>query len=69
MTREEVKLLMESSNSEQEWNTNCDKVKKAFNGYPDFWFADIIMSGLCGQVSARFGKDDRIHIMPIDISN
>lgn len=46
MEREEVKSLMKSSKNEQEWNNNCDKVKKAFNGYPDFWYMDIISSGL-----------------------
>lgn len=68
MNREEVTKLMSSSKTEEEWNNNCDKVKRAFNGYPDFWFPDIIMSGLCGKVTKQFGKDDKIHIvrMPLE---
>lgn len=46
MTPEEVKELMQSSKSEQEWNDNCDKVKAENAGeYPDFWFSTIILSG------------------------
>jgi hypothetical protein len=48
MNQQEV---MESSTSEPEWN----QVKKAFGGYPDFWFATIIQSGLCDRVSKRWG--------------
>ena len=36
-TEDQVKQLMESSKSENEWNSNCDKIKKDNNGYPDFW--------------------------------
>lgn len=43
---QEVKDLMESSESEQEWNDNCDKVKKRFNGYPPFWYGEIILGGI-----------------------
>jgi hypothetical protein len=54
MTREEATKLMESSKTEQEWNDNCDKVKKAFNGYPDFWFQDIQLSGLMRKTINAF---------------
>lgn len=46
MDEKQVVELMKSSNSEAEWNSNADKVKKACNGYPDFWYSAIIMSGL-----------------------
>ena len=46
MTREDVMNLMMGSKNSKEWNDNCDKVKAAFNGYPAFWFADIIASGI-----------------------
>ena len=46
MTPEEVKKLMESSKSEEEWNENCDTVKSKCNGYPDFWYASIILGGV-----------------------
>jgi hypothetical protein len=65
MNREEVIKLMESSQTEQEWNDNCTKVKTACGGYPDFWFAAIVSSGLVSRVAARFGKDDKIHVTVI----
>ncbi len=44
MSREEVINLMKSSRSENEWNANLNKVKQAFDGYPDFWYETIIQS-------------------------
>lgn len=41
-----VVALMQSSKSESEWNNNCDKVKAANDGYPEFWFGAVIASGL-----------------------
>lgn len=51
LTKEsDVVTLMKSSKSESAWNDNCDKVKAANGGnYPSFWFAAIIMSGICSQ--------------------
>mgnify|MGYP001474847768 CR=1 FL=1 len=47
MEKQEVKEIMQSSKSEQEWNENCDKIKEQNNGqYPDFWFETIILSGV-----------------------
>lgn len=54
MKKEEVVKLMKSSKSEKEWNENCDKVKKECNGYPDFWYVEIIMSGLAGRKHTEF---------------
>ena len=45
-TEEGVTALMETSKSEAEWNDNCDAVKKANGGYPGFWYAAVIESGL-----------------------
>lgn len=66
MSRDEVVKLMESSQTQEEWNGNCDKVKKACNGYPDFWFVAVISSGLAGRVMANFGGDDRVRIMRLE---
>jgi hypothetical protein len=64
-TKEGVVQLMGMSQTSAEWNQNCDKVKAANQGlYPAFWFETIIQSGLCAQVSARWGGDDKIHIAP-----
>lgn len=54
MSREEVIELMKSSKTEKEWNNNCDKVKKSCNGYPDFWYSEIILSGLAAVVTSEF---------------
>lgn len=65
MDKDEVIALMRSSKSEREWNDNCTKVKTACGGYPSWWFATIVSSGLAGEVAASFGADADIHIMPI----
>ena len=59
----DVVELMEPSKSESEWNKNCDKVKSANGDYPPFWYQAIVLSGLLGEVSARWGGDDKIHII------
>ena len=46
MTILEVQLLMLSSKTEKEWNNNCDKVKKEFNGYPEWWYKEIVGSSI-----------------------
>lgn len=50
MTEAQVVALMQSSKNEDEWNANCDTVKKHFGGYPKFWFPAIMMSGLAHAV-------------------
>ena len=54
MSKDEVIKLMESSTTRDEWDKNCDKVKAAFNGYPEWWFEAIIMSGIARRVTAHF---------------
>jgi len=51
MSADEAKALMRSSESEQEWNDNCDEVKRRCGGYPGFWFAEIMLSGLAEDVA------------------
>jgi len=46
MNKDEVVTLMKSSKSEIEWNRNANKVKKACSGYPNFWFTEIVISGV-----------------------
>ncbi len=52
--KDDVVSLMESSKTEAEWNTNCDKVITANNGYPQFWYAAIVLSGVMSKTSAKF---------------
>ena len=54
MNEKSVIELMETSQSAKEWDSNCDKVKEACNGYPPFWWASIIQSGRADQIMARW---------------
>ena len=65
MTEEQVIELMESSKSEKEWNANCDEVKQACGGYPDFWYQTIILTGMHKKVAARWGGDASIKIQEL----
>lgn len=60
MTQDEVIALMKSSKSASEWNDNCDKVKAACKGYPDFWYGAVIASGLANMIFGKFGGDSGI---------
>lgn len=62
MNQQQVVELMESSNTEAEWNANCDKVKVACGGYPDFWYSAIIQAGILSKTSKKWGGDDQIHV-------
>ncbi len=51
MKKEEVISLMKSSKDSLEWGRNCDVVKsKHNNDYPDYWYQEIILSGLMDEV-------------------
>ncbi len=62
MSKQEVIMLMETSTSAQEWNDNCDKVKAACDGYPDFWWETMITSGVADRILARFGESTKLKI-------
>lgn len=53
-TIEGVKQHMRESTSEKDWNRRCDEVKAANNGYPQFWYAEIILSGLAAMAQANW---------------
>jgi len=53
---------MKGSKSEIEWNTNCNKVKKACGGYPDFWYTAIVLSGIAAETAKKFGGSADITI-------
>lgn len=55
MNQQQVEELMKSSKSAKEWNDNCDKVKRACGGYPTFWYAAIIRSGLLAETQIEHG--------------
>ena len=54
MTKQEVVDLMASSKNAAEWDANCDKVKRAYGGYPDFWWEAIMLSGLAAATRANW---------------
>jgi hypothetical protein len=62
MNKESVIELMKSSQSEEDWNNNVDRVKAAFTGYPDWWFAEIVASGLLKETAAKWGGAGEIQI-------
>ena len=62
MTQDQVVELMKSSNSEIEWNTNRNKVKKTCGGYPDFWHSAIVLSGVAAETAKKFGGSAKITI-------
>ena len=62
MNEKQVTELMESSTTEAEWNANADEVKAACKGYPGFWFAAVIQSGLIGRVAARWGSSGQMNV-------
>ena len=63
MNEQEVIELMKSSNSADEWNTNCDKVKKACGGYPSFWWPAIMQSGIAAETAKKWDGSMDIKII------
>ena len=55
ITQDELDALVKTK-SELEWNAVCDAVKKAHNGYPQDWYAKVIMSGLLAKTAAAWDK-------------
>jgi hypothetical protein len=68
MNRQEVINLMKSSMSEAEWNANCDKVKKACGGYPDFGYEAVVLSGLANTTAANYSRSVDIVALPSSIT-
>lgn len=63
MDKNQVVTLMKSSQSGAEWDANCDKVKAAHEGrYPEYWFAEILASGVARETMANFGASPDIRI-------
>ncbi len=63
MTPAEVIALMETSQSEREWRKNCNEVKRRCGGdYPDFWYEEILASGVGEQIMNRWGGTTKIRV-------
>lgn len=65
MDEAQVVELMKSSTSEQEWNDNCAKVKKACGGYPSFWYPAILASGLAEEILSSFGSTAKMTVQTL----
>lgn len=64
---DEVLALMKSSKSEKEWQDNCTKVKKAHSGqYPEYWYDEIVVSGLASRMAKSFGDAD-IRVVDVNL--
>lgn len=63
MNQQDVVKLMESSNTKEEWNANCDKVRQACGGYPNFWYSAIVQSGVAKKTTAKFGMTTDITVV------
>lgn len=61
MPKDEVVTLMKGSTSVDDWNDRADRVKAACGGYPDFWWAAIIQSGVADRTLKQFGADADLH--------
>jgi len=55
-SEEGVVAFMRSSKSEKEWDANCDKIKAANQGYPDFWFKAVIISGVVAEAQKNWSE-------------
>jgi Zn-dependent M28 family amino/carboxypeptidase len=60
-----VKSFMAGSGSEDDWNSRCDQVKAANNGYPSFWFPTVMQTGLAAETSAKWKGTDQIKVVAI----
>lgn len=56
-----VKALMSSSKNEEEWNFNCDLIKKANDGYPSFWWSAIMLSGIAERTTNLFKTAEEVN--------
>ena len=62
MTEEDF-ALMDSSQTGDEWDANCDKIKAKYNGsYPQDWYFQMIISGRAKRIGARFGSSMEVGV-------
>ena len=67
MTKDEVIDLLEKCQSSEDWRIACRIIKEEHeNGYPDFWWKEVILSGVGDRIAARWGSDMQLHVRIID---
>lgn len=63
MDKKEVMELLESVQTYKQWADACDKIKRAHGyGYPDYWFKDVLQSGMADRILGRFGESTQMRI-------
>lgn len=67
MDESQVIALMSSSKSEEEWNQNLDAVKGACGGYPSFWYAAVVRSGVAHATAQTWGGTAEIQVAPLSL--
>lgn len=60
---EDVVKHMKQSTGEEDWSRRCKEVKSANGGYPDFWWREIVQSGVYQE---KFGPNEWITVLGID---
>ena len=54
-TVQSVKEKLAKTTTEHDWNKACEEIKAANRGrYPDFWLAEIVLSGFMAKVISKF---------------
>lgn len=63
LTDEEI-AMFEACKSEEEWDSACDKVKKARGGkYPPDWWTKMKMTGRMDRIVNSFGGSTEMRIV------
>ena len=62
MTDQELRNKMMQSNSEQEWDKNCDEVRHQCGGYPPNWYRVIVLGKVHSQCAKKWGGSGKIRI-------
>ena len=60
MEKQEALALLNGVKSEAEWNSACDKIKAACGGYPDWWYSEVIQTGLLDKLLGPGASDMKI---------
>lgn len=60
---------LNAAQSEKDWNAVCARIKASRDGqYPADWWAEVMQSGLCASVSARWNGTDQVQLRPMSSS-
>jgi hypothetical protein len=63
MEKQEAIELLKSSKTKDQWNENTDKIKAAFGGYPEWWYATVVTSGLMDAVLGEGASQIKIQVI------